>query len=346
MKIAKKKIAIIGAGWFGCHVGSELKKKNYQITIFEKEDDIFKNGSGKNTNRLHLGFHYPRSKLTRSMSFNGYQKFIKTYPEFSKPLENNIYAIAKESSSKMTPKKYEKAIKESKLKLTNISLKKINLINIEKAYNTNERQIDHFKAKTFFKRRLKKNIFFKKNIRIIKKIENKYKVDNKIFDYVVNCSWQQSFKSKDFDLTYEHCMISLFKSKNKKHHSYTIMDGPFYTLLEWNKDLFALYSVQDSRVLTSKNLKKINKSHKTISIREENKVKEKIINGFLKFYPKFNKNFTFVKNLNSIRTIVKNKNDARICIVKNEDNFINILSGKIDHIFYASEEVLKCLKIY
>ena len=141
-------------------------------------------------------------------------------------------------------------------------------------------------------------------------------------------------------------MISLFKSKNTKHHSFTIMDGPFYTLLEWNKDLFALYSVQDSRVLTSKNLKKINKSHKTISIREENKVKEKIINGFLKFYPKFNKNFTFVKNLNSIRTIVKNKNDARICIVKNKDNFMNILSGKIDHIFYASEEVLKCLKIY
>ena len=63
----KHKIAIIGAGWFGCHIGSELKKKNLEISIFEKEDDIFKNGSGNNTNRLHLGFHYPRSKKTRKI---------------------------------------------------------------------------------------------------------------------------------------------------------------------------------------------------------------------------------------------------------------------------------------
>lgn len=48
----------------------------------------------------------------------------------------------------------------------------------------------------------------------------------------------------------------------------------------------------------------------------------------------------------SIRTIIKNKKDARICLVKNNDNFINIMSGKIDHIFYAHDEVLKCIKTY
>ena len=73
-------------------------------------------------------------------------------------------------------------------------------------------------------------------------------------------------------------------------------------------------------------------------------INKKIVNGFVNFYPDFHKNFKFVKNLNSIRTIIKNKKDARICIVKNEDNFINILSGKIDHIFYAFDEVLKILK--
>ena len=80
-------------------------------------------------------------------------------------------------------------------------------------------------------------------------------------------------------------------------------------------------------------------SHKRIDI-----INKKIVNGFVNFYPDFHKNFKFVKNLNSIRTIIKNKKDARICIVKNEDNFINILSGKIDHIFYAFDEVLKILK--
>ena len=51
----KIKIAIIGAGWFGCHIGYKLKKKNFNIQIFEKGKDIFENASGNNTNRLHLG---------------------------------------------------------------------------------------------------------------------------------------------------------------------------------------------------------------------------------------------------------------------------------------------------
>ena len=345
-KIKKKiKIAIIGAGWFGCHIGNELKEK-FEVSIFEKENDIFKNGSGNNTNRLHLGFHYPRSKITRKMSFEGYQKFINFYPKFSKPLNNNIYAIANDNTNLMTTKAYEKSIKELKLNFSNISLKDINLKNIKKAYNTNERQIDHNKAKKFFKKNLKKNIFLKKNIRLIKKIDNKYKINNTLFDYVINCSWQQSFKLNEFNLTYEHCLVSLFKAKKKKHHSYTIMDGPYYTLVQWNNNMFALYSVKDSRVLVSKNFEKVNNSLKKLSNNDKIKIRDKIVNGFLKFYPDFKKNFIFVKNLNSIRTITKNKKDTRICIVKNKDNFINVLSGKIDHIFFAYREVLKCLKIY
>ena len=344
----KKKIniAIIGAGWFGCHIGSELKKKNFNITIFEKEKDIFQNGSGNNTNRLHLGFHYPRSQSTRKMSLDGYKKFIKKYPKFSKPLKNNIYAIADSDANMMTWEAYEKSINISNLKLSEVDLKKINLINITKAYSTNERRIDHEKAKYFFLKSLKSNFIFNKNVKIIKKVKDKYLIEDKVFDYVINCSWQQSFKFKNFDLTYEHCLVSLFKPKDREHQSYTIMDGPFYTLLKWSDNVFGLYSVKESRILTSNKFEIVNKSYKNLSHKDKMKIKNNIVDGFLKFYPDFKNNFKFLKNLSSIRTIVKNKKDARICIVKNEDNFINILSGKIDHIFYAYEEVFKCIKTY
>ena len=122
------------------------------------------------------------------------------------------------------------------------------------------------------------------------------------------------------------------------------MDGPFHTLLEWSKNIFALYSVKNSRILTSKSLQKVEKSFKSLSTSRELEVRKKIEISFLKFYPDFNKNFKFFKNLKSIRTIIKNKKDSRICIVKNKNNFINILSGKIDHIFYAYEQVMKHIK--
>ncbi len=348
MRLPNKKIriAIIGAGWFGCHIGYKLIQDKFKVEIFEKEKDIFQNASGNNTNRLHLGFHYPRSFQTRKMSFEGYKKFIKEYPRLSKPLENNIYVIAKSKLNKMRSNLYEKSMLRSNLNFSKLDTKKTDLINVDKTFNTNERAIDHKRAKVFFKEKLKKNIFLKKNITFIKKINNKYKIGNKIYDFVINCSYQQSFKLKNLDLTYEHCLFSLYRAKKKNHKSYTIMDGPFYTLLKWNNDLFGLYSVKDSRIISSKNFDKVNKSFKKLSKKKEAQIKEKILNGFLSFYPNFKNNFKFVKNLYSIRTIIKNKKDARICLVKNNNNFIDIMSGKIDHIFYAYKEVRKCIKTF
>lgn len=342
----KISVAIIGAGWFGCHIGYKLIQKNFRVKIFEKEKDIFQNASGNNTNRLHLGFHYPRSFQTRKMSYEGYKKFIKEYPNLSFPLKNNIYVIAKSKLNKIKSDMYEKSLLHSNLKFSKLDSKKTDLINVDKIYNTNERAIDLKKAKKFFKKKLKKNIFLKNEITSIKKIKKKYKIDNEIYDFVINCSYQQSFKLKNFDLTYEHVLISLYRSKNKNHKSYTIMDGPFYTLLRWDKDLFGLYSVKDSRIITSKNFDKVSKSFKKFTKKRGDKIKEKILKGFLNFYPNFRNNFKFVKNLYSIRTIMKNKKDARICLVRNNDNFIDIMSGKIDHIFYAYDEVLKCIKTY
>ena len=44
----QKKIAIIGAGWLGCHIASELlnEKNKYNVHLFEKEKDIFLGASG------------------------------------------------------------------------------------------------------------------------------------------------------------------------------------------------------------------------------------------------------------------------------------------------------------
>ena len=43
-------------------------------------------------------------------------------------------------------------------------------------------------------------------------------------------------------------------------------------------------------------------------------------------------------------TIIEKIGDSRISYVKNENNFIDVLSAKIDHIFYVFKETEKCLK--
>lgn len=340
------KIAIIGAGWFGCHIGYKLKKQNFKIKIYEKNNDIFSNASGNNTNRLHLGFHYPRSLKTRSMSRDGYKEFIKQYPNFSIKLEENNYAIADDKANKINSITFRNAMRKSKLKFKETETSETDLKNITKVFKTRERQVDHYKAKSFFLKKLKNLINFKTEIKKITRLKNMFKINNEFFDYVINCTWQQSFKLDSLDLTYEHCVISLYKSKHQDHKSYTIMDGPYYTLLKWSKDLYGLYSVKHSRLLTSKNYQKVKKSYLNLKLKNSTKIRKNLIKGFLKFYPNFEDNFIFIKNLHSIRTISKNKKDARVCLVKNNKNFINVMSGKIDHIFYAYKEVIKCIKMY
>jgi L-2-hydroxyglutarate oxidase LhgO len=41
------KIAIVGAGIFGCSIALELDKEGYEIVLFEKEEDIMLMASKK-----------------------------------------------------------------------------------------------------------------------------------------------------------------------------------------------------------------------------------------------------------------------------------------------------------
>ena len=42
------KIAIIGAGWYGCHLALVLKEEGHDVTVFEKNSEIFRGASGYN----------------------------------------------------------------------------------------------------------------------------------------------------------------------------------------------------------------------------------------------------------------------------------------------------------
>ena len=128
----------------------------------------------------------------------------------------------------------------------------------------------------------------------------------------------------------------------------TIMDGPFFTLYPWNdKNEYGLYSVKDSRLLKNKKIKNLEKNVlKRISTKKLDKIRINVENKFMNYYPTFRDDFIFKRYLPSYRTIIKNKNDTRVCKIFQKKNEITVFPGKIDHIFYAYDEVKKCLKSF
>ena len=116
------KIAVIGGGIYGCHFANAfnsacekastiLKEKiGAKLTIFEKDDVLFSQASGKNSFRIHKGFHYPRTGNTRKMCYNDHNKFIHCYPHFFQttfdeerdetiPAFSKVFAIAKDEKT-------------------------------------------------------------------------------------------------------------------------------------------------------------------------------------------------------------------------------------------------------
>ena len=90
----KKKIAIIGAGFYGCTAAITLSKE-YYVEIFEKENDILNSASKINQFRFHRGYHYPRSQKTIDQIKHSYKKFTKFYGKNVLKSTNNYYAISK-----------------------------------------------------------------------------------------------------------------------------------------------------------------------------------------------------------------------------------------------------------
>ena len=90
------KIAIIGAGWVGCHLSKKLIDQGLGVTLFEQKE-IFSSTSLYNQNRLHLGFHYPRNYRTRVLCKTTFDRFQKDYSLFIEDVDKNIYSIPKKS---------------------------------------------------------------------------------------------------------------------------------------------------------------------------------------------------------------------------------------------------------
>ena len=60
-----KKVGIIGAGVFGCSAALELAK-DFDVTVFDRANNILEGASTINHLRHHYGFHYPRLRAGTS----------------------------------------------------------------------------------------------------------------------------------------------------------------------------------------------------------------------------------------------------------------------------------------
>ncbi len=332
----KISIAIVGAGWYGCHLALYLKKIGHKIIIFEKNKDIFLGASGFNQFRLHVGFHYPRSSSTINEIKNNFDKFKKEYKKYIKFPKKNIYCIAK-NKSLIDLETYKNILKAKKLKFKSVNLKYLD--NIEGAINVKEGILLNTKVIKLYKKKLKKELKLNKKINSLIKISKKY-------DLVIDCTnntLKNNFKNNvNYLLTISH----IFKTKkNSNAHAVTIMDGKLPSIYPYSDkpNFFSLTHSSFTHIKKFGNFKRLENFKHKIS-KEFIKInKDNMIKGISIYYKNFGEKFLYKGHFFSYKVMPNEKSDKRPTFIKKYNNIVSIFSGKIANIYSAQDYIQKLI---
>lgn len=310
----KMKIAIIGAGWIGCHLASKLIEHN--ITLYESEG-IFSQTSYKNQNRLHLGYHYARSYSTRSLCKETFDRFLNDYPTLVSDIKNNIYAIPHDESI-IDFGTYNKIFDD----YDHESIDAEYLVGIDGAISVKEKFIDPFKAKRYFIDLLGDKVIYK----II--TSDDLKIISEENDLVINCT-NNSLDPILNGVKFEECEVLVYeKLKEVPFGALTFVDGDLFSIFPYQDKLYTVTQVKITPDINLDTDSKINNISKSI----------------MRYYPSFNEDFKFHHSFKSNKVKNISNFDSRVPEIRHDKNIISIFTGKIQGIYDVEDYVRKICK--
>jgi hypothetical protein len=327
-------ICVIGNGWYGCHAACYLLKKGANVTIIDK-NDFFSGASSKNQNRLHLGYHYPRSKKTIDECVSGYSKFMDVYSEYTHSIDSNMYFI--HHKSLVTHDLYCKEFEALNDSILDIPFR-TNDVN-KKCFVVKERFIDNVRISDFFKKKLTK-FFNKVTDTEIKYVNDKIVVNNSHFDYVINCTNNQY---RPFDIPfspfYEHFCSLLYKIEFDDVTAITVMDGEFFSIFPYNLEerVYSVTHVKHGVLSRGNQFSEGGYSDSVI-----NSVRINIEKEVLNIIPDIKNLWTYKGYFISSKTKYDFQEDDRSIRTFEGDKYISFSGGKITGIF-KMEPILDAL---
>lgn len=341
------KVIVIGAGVFGVTTSLTLSKNGYDVTLVESESNIMSQASKCNHNRLHFGFHYPRSVKTAKQSLDGYDLFHNNFHNSIIDDFPNYYLIEKDG--KVSKEEFKMFCDELKIDYKE-SLPKnvdVNLSNITLSTITNEPIFDFESIKYDLTNRLNGsnvNLILNKTITSVSDLSE--------FDVVINTTYRNINKINNlFNITpiklkLQDVIVPIFKMKSEKI-GLTIMDGEYCTIMPkgFEKNTFLLYHVKHS-VLKQFEGDVVPNNWVNNDLEYVDNMLNTIYDSSSLYYP-FLKNCERISYWRTIRALPINDDDERLSslTINNVDNklIITLLSGKITTCWLMSEKILKKL---
>jgi len=336
------RVAIAGAGWYGCHLANALIAQDMEVRVFEKNAGLFSEASGNNQFRLHQGLHYARSASTRHQSRDGYHRFVERYPRLSRPVEDNLYLVPRDASL-IDFETYFSIMLSSGISVERVGLEPWPFIDrnrFEGAIRCQERVVLTSQARTHFEQRLKGVVCFDRSIRELRQCEAGVDVDGEHFDVFIDATWGALSPIARF--FYEPTLLLYYRLRHgNAFPAITLVDGPLWSIYPTEvSGLFTLSSVTHTPVGCFDHKADAYRALASVGSADVHSKRALMEAEVRSYLPQFDDLFEFVGPQRSIKTKPRGLSDNRACGVERKGDVFSVMSGKIDNIFFATDRIL------
>ena len=330
------KIALIGGGWVSLHIINKFS--HFDIDLFCKKDEIFNGSSGFNQNRLHIGFHYPRSFKTRNLCLTTFDKFKQDYGDVLEKVEKNYYAISNINS-----------IIDFKTYISIYDNENIPFL-LESNTSFNNLDGDLIRCEEMFIDPVKSKNKFIQNLPKVNHINKRVTTDeinemSKNYDYIFICTNNELSVFEEADKIYELCVSLHYDIIDyDKSYNLLVMDGDFFSVFHKSKTQKIMTSVKDTPAFKFNNFDDL--KNKIITDEDIEKLRIKMENRIKKYDKNFSQTYKFNGEYGvSVKVKSKNANgDDRTPKIISKDNIFQFITGKIQGIYLIEDFIKKILK--
>lgn len=327
------KIRIMGAGWYGCHIGLALRRCGHEVEIHDIADRVFAGASGGIPARLHQGFHYPRSRMTRAACQEHAAAFMERYGFLTRGVPINLYAIAIDDS--MVDFDQYVATLAGEVPFIRVhDPAEFGLCSVEGAILTGERHILTDAARAYFEDQMA-GCF---RLGIVGE------EPGKSWDWTVDCTFGANDAS-GVD-RYEPCVVALMQGAVDK--AVTVMDGPFASLYPWDAAA-GLCSLSSARWTPfSKTCKSWREAKDLLDGQTAADIRQRVdwmIGSMARYFPAIRSEYELADFRLSVRAMPLSGADTRLVDVRKiGTDMIRVRAGKIDAVIHAEREIMGMIR--
>lgn len=335
------RIRVLGGGWYGCSIARALLKRGYSVELHESAASLFSGASGNMPGRLHLGFHYPRSRLTRAACQDHYAKFMAEYGHLTRGVPVNIYAIA-DKLSLVDFGNYCQSLKDEVQFVKVERPGEFGLQNVEGALLTGERHTVVRRARAYFTEALKDVVRYKVPPNGAIPYE---RIGEAIYDLTIDCTFCAQ-ESEGVD-RYEPCVTGLLRGPTNM--AVTVMDGPpFGSVYPWD-EVEGLCSISAANLTPlTKHCHSYDEAREILASLNDDAFLSRVkamVDQMAHYFPAVADDYEIVGYMKAIRAMPLSGADARLVdVVRVSPKTLRIRASKLDAIFYAEDVVMEAIR--